>query len=246
MSIKYHQYGLGYEYGEDHALTNNWNPDEDYGNKYSNVYFNIDTPAYDGMNGNWKVDERETIGKEIDRLFTSLGWKCNKPEFNGVCATYTKGKSHLYMHPQNYSGEVLKNEIKSVAEAIEKAKTFSLRWVDLHETVYDITDDEYEEYLKSRDKEIRKSLFETCITTRKTKYFYAFDVCRSLANQFRLRRVGLNDGRNYGSGQTINHIMKVIDDMAKENLLFVKEKDGNKLVRTPNKTEQKQLKICLE
>ena len=45
MSIKYHQYGLGYEYGEDHALTNNWNPDEDYGNEYSNVYFNIDTPA---------------------------------------------------------------------------------------------------------------------------------------------------------------------------------------------------------
>ena len=34
------------------------------------------------------------------------------------------------------------------------------------------------------------------------------------------------------------------DDMAKENLLFVKEKDGNKLVRTPNKTEQKELKIC--
>ena len=76
MSIKYHQYGLGYEYGEDHALTNNWNPDEDYGNEYSNVYFNIDTPAYDGMNGGWKADERETIGKEIDRLFTSLGWKC--------------------------------------------------------------------------------------------------------------------------------------------------------------------------
>lgn len=50
MSIKYHQYGLGYEYGEDHALTNNWNPDEDYGNEYSNVYFNIDTPTYDGMN----------------------------------------------------------------------------------------------------------------------------------------------------------------------------------------------------
>lgn len=120
---------LGYEYGEDHVLTNNWNPDEDYGNEYSNVYFNIDTPAYDGMNGGWEADERETIGKEIDRLFTSLGWKCNEPGFNGVCATYTKGKSHLYMHPQNYSGEVLKNEIKSVAEAIEKAETFSLRWV---------------------------------------------------------------------------------------------------------------------
>lgn len=246
MGIKYHQNGLGYEYGEDHSLTNNWNPNVDYGNEYSNVYFRIDTPSYDVMNGGWEVNERETVGKEIDKLFTSLGWKCDKSGFNGVCATYTKGKSHLYMHPQDYSGEVLKNEIKSVAEAIEKAKTFSLRWVELYDTIYDITDDEYEEYLQGRDKEIRKSLFETCVTTRKSKYFYAFDVCRSLANQFRLRRVGLNDGRNYGSGQTIEHIMKVIDDMAIEKLLFVREQDGNKLVRTPNKTEQKQLKICFE
>lgn len=246
MSIKYHQNGLGNEYGEDYTLTNNWNPDSDYGNEYANVYFRIDTPSYDVMNGGWKVDERESVGKEIDRLFTSLGWECDKPELNGVCTTYKKGKSHLYMHPQNYSGEVLKSEIKSVAEVIERAKTFSLRWVELYDTVYDITDNEYEEYLKGRDKEIRKSLFETCATTRKSKYFYAFDICRSLANQFRLRRIGVNDGRNFGSGQTIEHIMKVIDDMAIEKLLFVREKDGNKLVRTPNKTEQKQLKICFE
>lgn len=246
MSIKYHQNGLGYEYGEDHTLTNNWNPDADYGNEYANVYFRIDTPAYDVMNGNWKVDERESVGKEIDRLFTGLGWKCEVPGINGVCATYTKGKSHLYMHPQDYSGEVLKSEIKSVAEAIDRAKTFSLRWVELLDTVYDITDDEYEEYLKGRDKEIRKSLFEVCATTRRNKYLYAFNICRGLANRFRLRRVGLNDGRNSGSGQTINHIMRVIDDMATENLLFVLEKNGSKMVRTPNKTEQKQLKIRLE
>ena len=242
MSIKYHQNGLGYEYGKDYSLTNNWNPNADYGNEYSNVYFRINTPSYDIVNGGWESDERKTVSKEIDKLFTNLGWKRDKPGFNGVCATYIKGKSHLYMHPQDYSGEVLKNEIKSIAEAIEKAKTFSLRWVELYDTVYDITDEEYEEYLKSKEKEIRKSLFETCVTTRKTKYFYAFDVCRSLANQFRLRRIGLNDGRNYGSGQTIEHIMKVIDDMAIEKLLFVK--DGNKLVRTPNKTEQKEMKIC--
>ena len=246
MSIKYHQNGTGKEYGEDHTLTNNWNPDADYGNEYANVYFRIDTQSYDDMNGGWKADERETVGKEINRLFTSLGWTCSISGFNGVCSTYTKGKSNLYMHPQNYSGEVLKSEIKSVAEALEKAKTFSLRWVDLYDTVYDITDDEYEEYLKGKDKELRRCLFDMCGTTRKNKYFYAFDVCRCLADRFRLRRIGLNDGRNYGSGQTIEHIMKVIDEMAKENLLFVKEKDGQKLVRTPNKTEQKQMKICFK
>lgn len=178
MSIKYHQNGLGNEYEADHVLTNNWDPNVDYGNEYANVYFRIDTPSYDAVNSGWKADGKESVAKEIDRLFTSLGWECKEPGLNGVCATYTKGKSHLYMHPQNYSGEMLKSEIKSVAEALETAKTFSLRWVELYDTVYDITDDEYEEYLKSRDKEIHKSLFETCATTRKNKYFYASDICR--------------------------------------------------------------------
>ena len=89
MSIKYHQNGLGYEYGKDYSLTNNWNPNADYGNEYSNVYFRINTPSYDIVNGGWESDERKTVSKEIDKLFTNLGWKCDKPGFNGVCATYT-------------------------------------------------------------------------------------------------------------------------------------------------------------
>ena len=47
MNILYHQYGTGNDYGADHHLTNNWDPDFDYGNEYVNVYFNIDTPSYD-------------------------------------------------------------------------------------------------------------------------------------------------------------------------------------------------------
>lgn len=43
MCIKYHQHGLGSEYGEDHSLTNNWDPTKDYGNEYSNVYFRMET-----------------------------------------------------------------------------------------------------------------------------------------------------------------------------------------------------------
>lgn len=61
MSIKYHEYGLGNEYGTDHTLTNNWNPDLDYGNEYVKVYFNIDTPTYDYSNG-WETEERERHG----------------------------------------------------------------------------------------------------------------------------------------------------------------------------------------
>lgn len=46
MGIKYHQYGCGNDYGDDHYLTDNWNPDYDYGSQYVEVYFNINTPSY--------------------------------------------------------------------------------------------------------------------------------------------------------------------------------------------------------
>ena len=35
MNIKYHEYGKGNEYGADHTLTDNWNPDKDYKNEYN-------------------------------------------------------------------------------------------------------------------------------------------------------------------------------------------------------------------
>lgn len=89
-------------------------------------------------------------------------------------------------------------------------------------------------------------MFDSCHTTRTTKYYSAFDVCRYLAGMFRLNRLGLNDGRNYGGGQTINHIMKIIDEMANTGLLVIaKGKDDLKLVRSINKTEQKRLKLAL-
>lgn len=46
MGIKYHQYGCGNDYGDDHYLTDNWNPDYDYGSQYVEVYFNINTPSH--------------------------------------------------------------------------------------------------------------------------------------------------------------------------------------------------------
>lgn len=239
MSIKYHQYGIGRDYGEDHMLTNNWNPDKDYGNEYVNVYFNIDTPTYHYENG-WEAEERETWRKEVSSLISSFGIleDCGFKVENGKekCA-------YLYAHPQQISGVILKNDVKKVAEAINNMKLSSIRWVDLHETVYLISDDEYKKYLDGRKDEIRKALFEKSATTRTTKYYAAFDVARNIAGMVRLNRLGHNDGKNYGSGQTIEYILKVADEMIKEGYLKYFERNGVKYIRSLNKTEQKQSKL---
>ena len=50
----------------------------------------------------------------------------------------------------------------------------SICWVDLYETVYVISDDEYAEYLNGKKEEIRRVLFEESATTRTTKYYNIF------------------------------------------------------------------------
>lgn len=241
MSIKYHEYGKENEYGADHTLTNNWNPDLDYGNEYVKVYFNIDTPTYDYNNG-WETEERDVWDKESSELISSFGIM----EDSGYKVRNGKEKcAYLYAHPQQISGVILKNDVKKVAEAISNMELSSIRWVDLHETVYDISDSEYEEYLNGKKNQIRKELFEKSATTRTNKFYAAFDVVRNIANIVRLNRLGLNDGRNYGSGQTIEYILKVADEMITEGYLKHFERDGVKYIRSLNKTEQKQSKLSI-
>lgn len=242
-NIKYHQNGLGNEYGEDNTLTNNWNPEVNYGNEYSNVHFRIEANYYKYPYNNYTEYDKKAFYMEAKKVLEPLGWKLEKDAEEWNCTYIVNGKSRLYLHPQDFSGEVLKNDIKVIAEALQNQDAFYLEWVDLYNTVYDISNSEYEKYLNGKDEEIRKDLFANFGTTRMNKFYYAFDVCRGLSEKYRLRRVGLNDGRNYGSGQTIEHIEKIIEEMIAEGLLIGSENNGNKLVRSLNKTEQKKLKI---
>ena len=238
-NIKYHQNGTGNEYGADGTLTNNWNPDYDYGNEYVHVYFRIDTPTYHYISGFDTNENNERWHAEASNLIKSFGIL----EDCGYTVEHSKDKqSYLYAHPQDISGVVLKNDVKKIAEAISKMKLSSIRWVDLYETVYVISDEEYNEYLDGKQKEIRKALFEKASTTRTTKYYCAFDIARDIAGMVRLHRLGLNDGKGYGNGQTLDYIFKMIDKMIEEGYLKCFIDSDMKYIRSLNKTEQKKMK----
>lgn len=237
MAIKYHQNGTGNEYGADHQLTNNWDTDKNYGNEYVNVYFRMETKGYGYPSFSFTEEDRKAFDSEIIEVFTSLGWKCEEKACGGSCATWYKGKQHLYLHPQDFSGEVLKNEVKHIAEALEKRNTFYLRWVDLYETVYDMTDEEYEIALSQKDEEIKNAILEKCKTTRISKFYYTSDVVRKFCDRYGLKQIG----KEKYSGIAIIYMTKIVCELIIEGYL-VSTKD-NELIRTINKTEQKQRKL---
>jgi len=135
--IKYHQNGIGNEYGADGRLTDNWNPDCDYGNEYVKVYFRINTPSYNNLIGFNTEENNKKWSAEVSNVIKSFGIL----EDCGYAVEHSKDKqAYLYAHPQDISGVVLKNDVRKIAETISNMKLSTIRWVDLYETVYVISD----------------------------------------------------------------------------------------------------------
>lgn len=244
--IKYHQNGIGGygEYGEDHQLTNNWNPDLDYGNEYANTHIRIEAKGYGYPSFSFSEEDRAEFYDTVLEVFEGLGWKVDRMGGAGFCMDISKGKQTLYLHPQDFSGELLKNDIKKIVEALSGHDCFSVRWVDLYDTVYDISDDDYAAFLETKRAEIRKYLFEHCGTKRVNQFYRLYDVKVSAANKYKLRRINKDEGYNHCGQQTLNFVQGVIDSMISERLLIYAENNGYSLVRSPNKTEQKKFKLC--
>lgn len=178
MGIKYHQYGCGNDYGDDHYLTDNWNPDYDYGSQYVEVYFNINTPSYMhakdssafGFASDETRDEWYAAASKVIASFDIL-------EDSGYNVENSAEKrAYLYPHPQQISGVILKNDVRKVAEAIECMSLSSIRWVDLYDTVYVLSDEAYEKYLMFKDEALKKDLFDVCQTPRITRFYDAIEI----------------------------------------------------------------------
>ena len=133
----------------------------------------------------------------------------------------------------------MKNEVKTIAEALLGHQTFKLRWVDLYESVYDISDEEHLKMLECKKKEIREMIFKTAQTRTRNIFLPMNDLVKSIASRVRIKRITSCDQSNYEPDKTtVVYVMKQIDEMIESGFL-VKPLMGE-YVRSLNKTEQKQ------
>ena len=237
--IKYHQNDIGWDYDTDGKLKDNWDPSLDYGNEYVKVYFRLDTPSYSSLSFETQ-EAREAWHNEASAVLKALGIR----EDCGYDVERSPEKeAYLYLHPQNISGVVRKNDVRKIAEAFSTMKRSTLRWVDLYETVYVMPDSEYTAYLDTRKAEIHQKFFTETQTRRTSAYVNAYDVARYVASCVMLNRLG-DDNRT--KAITVKYILAEADKMIDSGYLKTFTNSAGKYIRSLNKTEQRKSKLNLD
>ena len=207
--IMYHDNIHGQQYGEDHMLTNNWNPDPVYGaDEYIRVYYRIDCPDYGYPDFNFPNQEkREAFYAEARAVLESFGI----PEGTGHYTEKLPGMEHLYIHPQNISGVVGKNRVKPIAEALAACGTFSLRWVDVYEDISAMTDAEFEAILRTKKAEIRADLLVAFETKRRNLYragWPVYETVERVAAHYSIRRRSCESGSDSTAHAFCDELLK--------------------------------------
>lgn len=246
--IKYNQYdrkNYFANYGEDGSLLNNWNPEIDYKNEYANIYFRINASFYRYPYNTYTKEEFVSFDEEAITVLQALGWEVKQKAYNGRCTTMVKGKARLYLHPQDISGEVLKNDIKAIAEALEENKTFHLELIQLYETYYDISNQEYESYLETKKEDIKNTILYMSKTPRRNRFYKIEIIISKVAEIYQLNRVDIKDDYHNGLGQTASYIRKIIEELIQKGYLVkaVEVENNREYIRTINKKEQKEKKL---
>ena len=118
--------------------------------KYINTYFHIDAGYVWGEGMDEKACRR--FYDEIILLFVRSGWTVVPHEI-GNTVDVVKGKSRLYVHPQELSGPCEESLIEKVKDILRQGKTFTLTRTDRYETLLDLDHDGLMDlYRKSNDK----------------------------------------------------------------------------------------------
>ena len=242
--IKYHDNNIEPQYGEDHMILDNWNANKQYAeNEYCHVYFRIDTPSYRKQGiGFLNEKDRNAFYEEINNVMNKIGWIKNTDKKSSI-DDLVKGKCGLYIHPDSLSGDVKKSDIKNIAEKLENNNLFTIRWVDIYEDCYDITEEEQITHLETKKNEIRKMIFESCKTPRRNKFCYATDVLAKIGHKFELDKLGMHFRSYYCYPETLKYMNKITNELANEGYLELWNDDKNLYVRSLNQTELKQAKL---
>lgn len=190
--------------------------------KYINTYFRI-YAGYEWGPGWLDSSDQYTFYDEIIHLFEDNGFIVKEPRMSGSCPVAVKpGTSeNLYLHPMELSGPVLESDIPKIEKLLQNGETFEFLRTDTYGELYDLTDEEYLDYLESNREEIEQDIISS-IGRRAT--YYDFFGNNKVYDKWHLPRTTAHHGKS-SSDVDIKFFEGILEDLVDSGVVI---KDGYK------------------
>lgn len=178
------------------------NSNSDVPGKYSNAYFRISRNGYDPSGTTlWAEEIKAAYEDDIKSIFAVNGWKIFESEESYSSATAAKGKSNLYLHPQNFSGVCENAERERLFRSLQNATTFKCTMVDVYAEIFDMSDEQLANLLESKREAIEAELLEAFATKRRNLYITDvgfFGIDGKIAKSHSIRRLAIDGKKSFG------------------------------------------------
>jgi len=198
---------------------------------YKKVYFRIHTPMYYNPKyglGFSTPEDATLFDKTITELFLNDGWTIKEKKFKDSCNRVVKDKQELYLHPQSISGVVLEENIPHIEQLLSNSSIFKFEKTDIYEDVFDITDEEYINILKSKQNEIEQNILAVYKTKRKNLYITdTWTPLIKVLDRYRIKRLSNYSGVISSSNIDVKYITELFENLIKQNkIVTAKTKYG--------------------
>jgi len=228
------------------AQPSSQNTNSDVPGKYSDTYFRINGNGYNTGDWNdWSENKSKVFQDEVNDILINQGWTIHEPSMSAASPTATKGKNHLYLHPQNFSGVCENAERVRVYEALQAGTTFACSSVDVYREIYDMSDEQLLENLNNEKEAIEQDLLQFYTTKRSNLYVTtepSYNVIKRLAIEGKHGRDGV-DGRTQGICQ--NFVGEVKQALVDSGKLKTSQTRNGLGYRAANEAELKDLQLTL-
>jgi len=208
------------------------------------VHFRIDTPSYHSNKGlGFHNDEdKKHFADAASAFLAEQGFEPERGPY------MTKGGfSRLYMHPDEFSGEVTMEDIHLIHEALDDHDNVfkSRKWTDVLEAYEVISIPELTRRLVLFKEDIKDIISQRFVTTRKDKY-WPVSAWAGYAMELPAFRLHTSKRKNPVIESQYRHltqgVLKIVDEMVKQGTFKrLENEQGKRFYRSANKTEQKAL-----
>ena len=202
---------------------------------YQKTYFYIDSDYR--WNVGYSGDEaRAAIRKETSELFEKLGWSIKQGDTGrGICDSALKGKQELYLHPMEFSGVILAEEIPGIEKMLRTAKTFRLRETRCFDRYEDMSDEAYAAYLDEHREEMIGAIL-SAYTTKRRNLFVSGDISERIGKPFRVLRLASKDQRG---DMAYDRVKQLTEELITDGRLVTAQTRRGRGVRTTLPVDRK-------